>query len=506
MKTSAGRAIAIYLVTPLPLVGGILLISDAWSASIASPLVISTLGVVASILLFCSILKNRGSEFRVEGWGSLGALSMAGSVVLFVLGSYYGSAPIHWVSLLALYDSVILYLGGVGLLGLVLPSTLALVPLALPSSGLVEGVLAVALSGATVESAYGLLRRNPRESVGPCSECDGYAARLQAHCLYCGRSLSRLMTPLEGRRIAKVGVLTVFLLAATASPIQVLWMQGGNPHSSTLQLSGLTIGPPIAASSGWIVAKSESTVNGSLSVASYDLTNGSQSVAVTIATSPSKEAALVATSGVFPGARRNGTISLGGSSAEILREVKVSNFTELSWNAGVDSFNGTSIQPLTISYVAGENLTETSLNDSGLYSVTSNSLLSVQGVEQWNWVVSIVGSNWYKNTTYIGIVGAAFLITLPFETARRRDMQRVRSLENTLGLSHRELDVLATMSAHRAPKTGKQLLDSMQTSSGYLDWPSLEGTLLKLERLGLVREVIGMSRGSAVLRWESRVR
>jgi hypothetical protein len=315
------------------------------------------------------------------------------------------------------------------------------------------------------------------------------------------------MVSLDGRRIARVGLLTALLLVASATPIQVLVMQGGNPHPSTLRLSGLTIGPPIAASSGWNVTNSEVKVNGSLSVASFELSKGSQTVAVTIASSPSKEAALGAASGVYPDTRRNGTISLGGSNSVLLLfGTTGNNLTALDWDSTLDSYNGTSIQPLTVSYVAGQNLTRTKLNDSGLYSVTTSSLLYFQGIQQWNWFVSVVGSNWYNNTPYIGIVGAVFLITLPFETARRKDAHTVRLLENTLGLTHQELEVLAIASAIKFPKTGKQLLDSMPTGSDYPDWPSLQETLLKLEGLGLVRRLIGRSQGESVLLWESGIR
>ena len=507
MRLSASRALFIYLVTPLPLIVGMLLISGAWPGVVTSPTVISALSVLASVLLFCSVLRNRGTESRMEGWRSLGVLATAGSIVLYVIGSYYGSPLAQWVALLGMYDAILLYMGGTELVGYVLLPTVALVPLAISGSGLLEDLFAIAFAGASVGSATTLFRRRHRGSEGPCPECGGYTAGLKAHCLYCGKSLGRLMVSVDGRKIAKVGVLTALLLIASATPIQVLWVQGGNPHSSTLRLSGLTIGPPIASSSGWNVTRSDVKVNGSLSVASFELTKGGQTVAVTIASSPSKEAALGVATGVYPDTRRNGTIALGGSpSVLLLFGTTGNNLTALSWDTMVDSFNGTSVQPLTVAYVAGENLTRTKLNDSGLYSVATASLLDFQGIQQWNWFLSVVGSNWYNNTTYIGIVGAVFFITLPFETARRKDEVSARHLENTLGLTHQELGVLAIISTNRAPKTGKQLLDSMPNDFDRLDWPSLQGVLLKLEGLGLVREVIGRGQSGSMLFWESRIK
>ena len=504
MKVAANRALVIYLVTPLVPVLGILVISGAWSVLIASPEIVSALCVLASALLFCSALRNRGTEFRGEGWSSLGVLAMLGSVVLYVLGSYYGALFAQWAALLALYDAILLYMGGTDLVSLAFLPTIALVPFALPSSGLLEDAFAVVLAGASAVSAVGLFRSHAG-GRGPCPECDRYAARPQAYCPCCGRRLGTLMIPLNGRKIAKVGVLTVLLLVASASPIQVLVMQGGNPYLSTLRLSGLSIGPPITASSGWNVTSSDVKVNGSLSVASFELSKGGQTVAVTIATSSSKEAALRVTQGVYPNTRRNGTVSLGSSiSAFLLFGTIGDNLTAINWNSNVDSYNGTSIQPLTVSYVAGENLTRAKINGSGLYSVATTSLLDLQGIQQWNWFPSVVGSNWYQNTTYIGMAGAVFLIALPFETARRTDADRARLLENTLGLSRQELEVLAIVSA-KSPKTGEEILRSVPTESGYLYWPSLEAVLLKLEGLGLLHESIGRVRGESTLLWGSRI-
>jgi hypothetical protein len=496
------------LLSPIPLAAGMAILSGTLSSLANGSILVIGFGVASSVLLLVTGLRSNATEVEAQGRSPEGALSIGGGTVLYLLGSYYGQAIAHWAAILILYNGLVLYLGGRYLLKVVLPPSLALFTLALPQSVPLEAATILFLTMGDVVSAATLLGEKSNSPPLACVRQEHHTNGAGAYCVYCGNKVGKTTINLGGRRLAKVAVLSAVLLISSAVPVQVITSQNGAIYSSNYALSGLVSKSPLATTDGWALASSQTTVQGNLGFSRSVLTDGGHDVVVVTTISPSGPTALGALSNAFPTTSPGGTVSFFGNStsSQLLLESTNSTFRGLKWTSNIYVFNGASLQRETIAYLAVEALSSTTVSGTGLYKVTSSTLTELQATQGWNPLVSRAVNAWQIVGSYLSMAGAIFLVALPFEAARRRDLETARSIENVLGLSVEEQAVLALMSASSKPMTGREIMELVREQSGYSHRYPFENLLLKLERLGLVRGVVHKGRRESFMLWKCEVR
>lgn len=507
MQIKYGISLSIQILAPLPLPVGLFFFSGILGSLLGPSILLKVLSVATSCLLFAAGIRNRPSEPDQASGGSIAALGMVGSLGLFLFGSLAGSTIVHWVALLALYDSMVLYLGGVGPLRIVLPASIALMALGFPDVTALDILAIVALTGANVYSVVSLLTKENTASAVAQLESNHSVHGSGTHCLLCGVKLSEAKPDTGAGRIAKIGAVSVLLLVVSAVPVQIVSARGGTPYLSNYSISGPASTYPLAYTHGWNITKMQSTVQGGLSFSRLVLSQGGRIVVVVTASSPSDLGALRATSNAYPNAVQSGTVSFGGSiPVKLFTESTNGSFRGMGWASTIEIFNGTIVQPVTISYLAIESLSSSAINGTGLYSATAASLGNFGAAQRWELFTSKGVVAWQAFGSYIAMAGAIFLIALPFESARRQDIRRVRSYENLLGLSEEGLTLLALLSSSRTPKTGYELMKDFGEEAGITDKKSFAELLVRMEELGLVGRVTKRGARGSILLWKSNVR
>lgn len=494
------------MISPLPLVVALGLSALTATAGFSGFTIIVLASLGTSVLLLVAILRRSGTEFEMEGSSSLGTLAIASALGLYLLGSYFSSFPIQWVSLLFMYNSVLLYLGGTRLVRLTFPPCLALVPLALPEYSILSLTAGAVLGGAAIWSLAVVVRTHPSVAQSECTYCRSYAEKHEAFCAHCGRKVGKFHVPIGGRKILKIVLIFWVLILVSFIPVNVLVNEGGVDHYSTYRIGGLQGSVPIGTADGWNTTSSSHTVKGTLTTDTYNLTNGAEKVTVVLALSPSEQVSKKAVFVPYPNLKQNRTVLVGASeSATEYVSKSNSSVIGLFWSTELAYFTGTNVAMYTVSYLATQNHTGSLTNTTGIAAVAGLTLTQLQHVQQWAWLTTFVVGNWEAYSPYIASVGAVLLIFLPFEGARRIDLSKVKEFENTLGLSVEESKILAFLESKKIPVTGVDLVEAVGKSAGLSDWPSIQPRLVKLEGLGLARKKVVHEQGYTRCLWESSV-
>jgi hypothetical protein len=217
-----------------------------------------------------------------------------------------------------------------------------------------------------------------------------------------------------------------------------------------------------------------------------------------VAAAPNPESGQAALAKLHPGLFTQGSQDLAGSvTAEVVQSRIDRNLLGLMWTQRVDALNGSGTFSTYLSFLTIESLPSGSVNGSAARSSAVSAAVEVNASNQ-SWFMALAG-DWANNSEYVGGASIVFLLSLPFEAARRQDGRREKRLENTLGLSEYDLSLLADLSKRDRFGSGS---DIMRALEGTTSWGSLERLLLQFEGLGLYKRTVRLTKRRQVMLWE----